>query len=106
MNDPVFVKRLTASQDAATNALNFPLYVYGVHLNGAAAATAVSSVLLFDAATATGTELIKVQTDQQAANIFASGKYVPFNPPVPFNNVSTTIAGSTGVTVDLYYQPK
>lgn len=102
--DPVKQLRLTASQGAATNGITFPVLVHKVVLNSAGPATTIASALLFDAATATGTEKVRLQTDLYAAALARGMAVLDFNPPVPFDvGISTTISGSAGVTVDVYY---
>jgi len=103
--DPVTVANFTVSNAAATNALSFPILIHKVVVHAVAAATTQASVLIYNAATATGTAKVQLSTDMQYATVGGAQAEVNFSPPLAFDNsgVSTTIAGSTGVDVDIYY---
>jgi hypothetical protein len=103
--DPVTVANFTASNGAATNAITFPILVHKVVVHAVAAATTQASVLIYNATTASGAVLIELSTDMQYSLVGGAQAQSDFNPPVPFDSdgLSTTIAGSAGVDVSIYY---
>lgn len=101
MSDPCRVVTITADAGAATNALNFPLYIHKVvmtHADG----TAQAGVLLYDAATVTGTSVITMRANATLAAAFETHQQEDFNPPLYCQiGVSADIVNSAVVKV--YY---
>lgn len=95
------VVTLTASQDASTNGLLFPLLlnkITATHADG----TAALRIELFDAATATGTSVVDIKAEPQLAATFETFVNVDFNPPLAIEKgLSSTLTNSP--TVKLYY---
>lgn len=104
--DPVSVYTATTSDAAPSSGITFRVLVHKAVVYNLTPATAGSSVLIYNAATATGTAKIAVASQAVAG---ASGS-ITFavsycDPPVPFDasGLSTTLAGSPGTTVQVYY---
>jgi hypothetical protein len=96
----------TSSETAASNALvtKGPILVHKVVMQNTNGSNAVS-VLLYDAATATGTEKIGLTTNAVAAASanFEQYREANFDPPVRFQvGFSSTIAGANP-TCRVYY---
>ena len=96
----------TTSEAAASNAIvaKGPILVHKVVLQNTNGSNAIS-VLLYDAATATGTEKIGLTTNAVAAASanFEAYSEANFDPPVRFQvGLSSTIAGANP-TCRLYY---
>lgn len=101
---PASVYTATASANAA---IAGPILVHKVVLINATPATVASSVTVFNATTASGVAKIALATDLYAATIARSYIAETFDPPVEFDSdgLSTTLAGSSGTTVKIYYTP-
>lgn len=95
------VVTLTASQDASTNGLLFPLLlskITATHADGSASLR----IELFDAATATGTSVVDIKGNPQLAATFENCINVDFNPPLAVEKgLSSTLTNSP--TVKLYF---
>jgi hypothetical protein len=104
VNDPCRVATITADAGAATNGLLFPLYVHKVvmtHADGSAQA----SVLLYDAATVTGTSVITMRANEVTdgtSSVFEVHQQEDFSVPLYCQTGISADIGNSAV-VKVYY---
>jgi len=106
MYDDVYVRRVSADENAASNGLvsnAVSVRVHKVTIDGAL--SNATSVAIHDDSNASNAALIKINisTSPMYAGTFELYKDVSFNPPVVFNSgISLNVTG-TGVVAYLYY---
>ena len=102
---PASVYTATTSDAAASSGLTFHLLVHKVVLYNLTPATVASSVLIYNSTTASAP--LKIALNTELATTLIATQYIDadFDPPVEFDSdgLSTTLAGSSGTTVKIYY---
>jgi hypothetical protein len=97
---PNGVYTIAADETSGSNLLTFPLYVHKVVLLGQAANQV--TLALYNAASVTGTPLIKMKTSITGDTEFNEQVALDFSPPVLFNQLTADIGG-TNAEAKVYY---
>jgi hypothetical protein len=101
VNDPCRVVTVTADNGAATNGLNFPLYIHKVTITHADG-TAQAGALLYDAATVTGTPVIILRANLADGTTYDTKQSEDFPRPL-YCQIGVSVDVVNSAVVKIYY---